>query len=144
MDRITPSAGLKLEPDSAPYTDRSMDLAPALIDTTLYTAISGEWLADYSYGIDLGSSGDVDVLRVYFECYDLFGSGPMTPTGWSGTVTFKVYKSDDGSNWTWVEDFVNPVIQHMALGEMYVDLAFAATQTARFFKAVSETYVGVT
>ena len=129
MSQITPSAGLKKEPDSTPLSV-TMDNCAALIDGNLYTSIGTLMWNNYSYGIDLGSSQEVEKLT----CRAYPGTG--TPTSWysSSYDSMMTYKSDDGSTWTEIEQFDGPAFTHAAAGQLAWDLVFTLAQTARYFK----------
>lgn len=133
MAKLTPTAGLKLEPDTAPHTSGTMSAASGIIDGVLYTAATGAyWYTHYSYGIDLGAEQTVEKLTV--SC----NPGPVTPTSWysSSHDSLAVYKSSDGSSWTQVQQFDGPSITHSGNQELGFDLVFSTAQAARYFKVV--------
>jgi len=131
MPKLTPDKGLKLEPDNTPLSG-SMTEDAELIDEILYVSATGAyWYYHYCYGLDLGSPQTVDSII----CRATYGA-THTPTSWYGTSwdSVMVYKSDDGSSWTEVEQFDGPPIIHKADMEVAFELEFASSQTARFFK----------
>jgi len=129
MSKLTPSKGLKLESDNTPLSSTLIEDAE-LIDSVLYTNATGlYWYYHYSYGLDLGCAETVDSIICRAEM-------DYTPTDWYSTShdSVMVYKSDDNSTWTEVEQFDAPPIIHMTDKEFAFELEFATPQTARFFK----------
>lgn len=124
-------SGLYLEPDTSPYTGTTLSALAALVDSVLYTPASGNyWYVHYSYGIDLGSALTISKLTASGSC-------TVTPTGYyAGHDSFKVFKSDDNSTWTLIEQFDAPTIIHSAANQWGIDFVFSANQTARYFKIV--------
>jgi len=142
MPKLTPDKGLKLEPDNTPLSG-SMTEDAELIDEILYVSATGAyWYYHYCYGLDLGSSQTVDSI----VCRATLSNAPID---WYSSAhdSVTVYKSDDGSTWTEVEQFDGPPIIHAAFMEMAFELEFASSQTARFFKvrnAESSSTLGTT
>lgn len=132
MGLITPDYGLKLEPDTSPYTGTTLTSVAALIDGTKFTAATGNyWYTHYSYGLDLGQAYEVTHLKAY-------GYVGNTPTGYynSSYDSFKAYKSDDNSTWTYIEQFDAPSLSDLAANEWTFTATFSSAQTARYFKLV--------
>lgn len=130
MIKLTPSLGLKLEPDSTP-TSGSMVEDAEIIDETLYTSATGlYWWNGYSYGLDLGT------VQVVASLICRCALAAYTPESWYGSSydSVMVYKSDDGSSWTAVEQFDAPPFVHAASGQLAFMLEFSVEQTARYFK----------
>lgn len=127
---ITASVGLKLEPDTSPYTGTTMGAAASVIDGMWDTKTNvDDWESTYSYGIDLGSSVAVD--RLFFT---------VNKVGtWQGAnnSTFSVYKSDDNSTWSFIQTFISPEFIWAGNAISGVNLDLTSQQTARYFKIVN-------
>lgn len=127
------SAGLKLEPDTFPYTSGTMDSDADIIDGSLFAAATDNfWASSYSYGVDLGR--ECVVAAMIIHCYP----GAVTPTSWYTVAhdSVVVFKSADGSAWTQVEQFDAPMIIHAGLGQLSFYLPFTRLQAAKYFKVV--------
>ncbi len=129
MAKLSPDKGLRLEPDNTPLSGSMVECA-TLIDEVLYTSATGKlWYFHYAYGLDLASAQTVASII----CRAALSN---TPSAWYSAAydSVTVYKSDDGSSWTEVEQFDGPPIIYTAYQQMAFELEFASPQTARFFK----------
>lgn len=127
--------GLKLEPDTAPYTSTIMTTGvSALYDSNVLVAVSSSWFGSYCYGIDLGQSSIINGLK----CYFINGAG-LTPTSWLGDNwdSVSVYKADVNGSWSFVQTFNAPALSDTGSGRGAFTLAFSSPQTARYFKVVN-------
>ena len=127
--------GLYLEGDTDPYTSTTMNTGmSALIDEVLTTQASVNlWYYDYSYGIDLGESKEIDGLVVH----TIHGGGDLSAWYSTGHDSVQVFKSSDNSTWTAVQTFDGPTIDYHSSGYAGFTLAFSSSQTARYFKVVN-------
>ena len=121
--KLDPNDGLEKRSDSSPLSVTMDTGISALYDGDKSTGIGNYWNSQDSFGIDLGLSKNVDKIICYHNL--------TTKQGWYnddwGIVA--VYKSDDNSSWTFVEEFVQPPTNN---GEFILTLS--STQNARYFK----------
>jgi|GEM_PF-2475884 len=150
---LTPSDGLKCT-DTPPYTSGAMTTGvSALFDTDKTIGAGASYFSAYgggTVGLDLGSVKGVAQILLYVRWTDNYNN-LVTWTAWGGgpfyAPNFSIYRSDDNSNWTFVETFSNPTPSHGGAGAC---LTFTLTNpvNARYVKVVcintSGTPVGFT
>lgn len=124
---------LTLQPDSSPYTAGLMDPLFCPSDG-LFGSLHNQlyWLANYSYGLNLGAQRQVS--NIYCSCYTATFSN-----SWYGANndSVEVFKSNDNSTWTSVEQFDAPPITQISTFFLYFTLALSAPETAQYFKVVA-------
>lgn len=131
--KMDTSTGIRLEPDTSPYTATTLMTDADLVDGDRGTAASNWWLSDYSYGIDFGESQTFDEIRVYGV--DSGGSPLGTSYLGSDYDTVEVFVSDDNSSWSSVESFDSPTVTQRT-DCSYMTLPLSTVQTARYVKVV--------
>ena len=134
VKKFTPIKGLLLEPDTSPYTGTTLTEDANVIDGNRFISVSGFWWVHYSYGVELDAAeASLNVTRI--ECY---GYVNVTPTDWydASHDSFKVYKSDDNSTWTHVEDFDGPSLHDLGLNEWGTTLELTTPTAAKYWKVV--------
>ena len=121
--------GIKLEPDTSPYTGTTLELFDPVCDDVKDFRFASTWGSYRSYGIDFRTATEISVIKCY--------STGRTETSWrgSGYDSVSVYESDDNATWTLVETFNAPDITYD--GEWYFTLELSSPATARFFKVVN-------
>ena len=132
-DKIDTSTGIRLEPDTSPYTATTLTTDVDLVDGDRGTAASNWWLADYSYGVDFGEAQTFDEIRVYGV--DSGGSPLGTSYLGSDYDTVEVFVSDDNSSWSSVESFDAPTVTQIT-DCSYMTLPLSTVQTSRYVKVV--------
>lgn len=132
--KITTIDGLYLEPDTSPYTSTTLSSDPTLVDGNLWSGGSNiVFYEHYAYGLDLGSSKEVSLLKLYLThaCTDVDSYYA------AGYDSMDVFKSDDNANWTFVESYDAPPIFFHEDYHIGIELEFISSVTARYFKVVS-------
>lgn len=130
------TAGLKLEPDTAPYTSGAMTTDNDLIDNDTTTKACGTWwLYKWAYGFDTGSAS-TQIHSIVVRVNHALASAVST---WYTTNndSFSVYKSSDNSTWTFVETFNAPPISAAVNYYFTFTCELASPDTARYWKIVS-------
>lgn len=124
---------LSLQPDSAPYTSGAMEPLFCPSDGrfgSLHNDLN--WMPHYSYAFNLGQQRQVS--NIYCSCYTaVFSSSWYGPNNDS----VQVFKSNDNSTWTLVEQFDAPPITQISTFFLYFTLSLATPQPAQYFKVVA-------
>jgi hypothetical protein len=141
---IPQASGLRSISEMAPYTSEVLIAEPVITDGAfigehVWSDFEGGDGATQSYGIDQGCAAVARMLQIHFES----SYGMTIPSGWEGTRVFKVYRSDDNSAWTHVEDFTDPTIVHDENLKFHIRLVFSNPVASRYFKVVSTGAVNV-
>lgn len=141
---IPQASGLRSISETAPYTSEVLIAEPVITDGAfigehVWSDFEGGDGATQSYGIDQGCAAVARMLQIHFES----SYGMTIPSGWEGTRVFKVYRSDDNSAWTHVEDFTDPTIIHDENLKFHIRLVFSNPVASRYFKVVSTGAVNV-
>lgn len=138
---LTPTDGLKCT-DTPPYTSGAMTTGvSALYDTDKTIGAGASYFSAYgggTVGLDLGSVKTVAQILLYVRWTDNYNN-LVTWTAWGGgpfyAPSFSIYRSNDNSNWTFVETFSNPTPSHGGAG---ASMTFTLTNpiNARYVKVV--------
>ena len=108
------------------------ELATLIDGITNVQAIGQNWAKNYSYGVDLGTPGEISGVDLY--CRSTYG----TPTDWyqpgNGWGEVGVYKSDDNITWSLAQAYTEPPIFGTDLQQFNFRCTFSFNQTARYFK----------
>lgn len=124
---------LSLEPDSSPYTSGAMESLALFLDAYLSLLhIDCSWLASYSYGFQLSEQREVSNI---YCCFYAEGFS----TTWFGATfdSVEVFKSNDNSSWTSVEQFDAPPLTQISTFFGFFTLTLTTPQTAQYFKVVN-------
>jgi hypothetical protein len=118
--------------DSNPTSMTFSSSYPELINGDRYTQYRGiGWLNKWSYGIDLGTAGEINGLDMWTVYID---AGVKTTFLNAAYGTFDAYKSDDNSTWTLIERFAVPPRINTVQDSFAFRCEFSTPQTARYFK----------
>lgn len=129
-------AGLYRAPDAAPHTSGSMSPDPNIIDDNRLTrSNTGYFQANESVGVQLEAA--VEVSEIVIEG-DTNGTTEHTSYFSTSHDSVSVYKSNNGSDWTFVEQFDAPPFTAVS-GFIPVDITLTLTTpaTAQYWKVVA-------
>ena len=129
---VTTVSGLFSSSDTSP-TSVTMPSKPELVDGSLWDETpsgNGITLAiNHSMGIDFGSPKEISKIKFYLNADDDI-------TGvYFLTYSWKIYKSNDNINWTFVETYINQLEVQDETWQFTIDFYFIImNHTARYFK----------
>ena len=127
--KVLASTGLKLQPDTPPYTGTTLSSVPGIVDG-IWTTNYGEFIKDYSYGVDFGTAKPITRLFVFHT----YGDTWRTP--YIDYATMELYYSNDNATWTLIQEYIAPThtIGSSAGSGFVVDFT---SVNARYYKIVN-------
>ena len=136
--------GLYSENDPTP-TSATLANRPCLVDGQGFGSNCGAYIqtSDDSAGVDIGSVQTI--VGMAFTAHGNVGSSAVYRYFGTDTDSMEVYKSDNNSSWTLVEQFTDMLVEsysHPAYGTtwIYWTVTFSTPQTARYFKMNTVTF----
>ena len=141
---ITTIDGLYITADGTP-TSSTLTSRPCLVDGETYVDCLAylSWATFASAGIDLGSAKTLAKIR--FHGHAQASSSQLYRYFATDADSIEVYKSDNNSSWTLVDQFTDMLIEgyyHPVFGYTWVywTVTFSVPHTARYFKLSTATF----